>query len=360
MSSTINYNNSTITTLNDGQIATLSTAAKYVPYNLVITDTTDVTDALNAIAAKGVTVPAGSDRSDLATLIGQIQQGGGSAITITDTLDAAGGTIRSISAVSLDGDTIQASKLAAGYTAHDRFGSPITGTAILHDTSNDYDWMGINPTFVGNVYKHKTLLKDSAFNSWTPSTTAKTNMIASSNGTVTALDLENYEYWLVWRWYADIQLNSGATKKAQVERQFGTLYTYVNYRPYGLANFETMTDTHGYVTNIFTGSSYTIYWNTSGTKTWTSNLTYGFYPANTASELSSATTLTPNLTPKSPSITVRCSSSYFATARAAEVDKDNSSITIRGDLYRVAHGSGSGGMFYRDALKMYNTPLTDT
>ena len=360
MSSTISYNGSTLANVSDGGNVTLKTSQTYVPNNIIINDTTDVTDALDAIAAKGVTVPAGSGREDLADLIDQIQQGGGSAITITDTLDTAGGTIRSISAVSLDGDTVQASKLAAGYTAHDRFGSPVTGTAILHDTSNDYDWMGINPTFVGNVYKHKTLLKNSEFNSWTPSTTAKTNMIASSNGTVTALDLENYEYWLVWRWDADIQLNSGATKKAQVERQFGTLYTYVNYRPYGLTNFETITDTHGYVTNVFTASSYTIYWNTSGNKTWTSNLTYGFYPANTASELSSATSLTPNLTPKSPSITVRCSASYFSTARAAEVDKNNSSITIRGDLYRVAHGSGSAGMFYRDALKMYSTPLTDT
>lgn len=55
--------------------------------------------------------------------------GGGSAIVINDTTDPiAGGTIREITAVSLAGDTVQASKMFSGYTAHDSLGTPITGT----------------------------------------------------------------------------------------------------------------------------------------------------------------------------------------------------------------------------------------
>ena len=128
MSSTISYNGSTITTLDDGETATLSTAAKYVPYNLVVTDTTDVSDALEAIADKGVTIPSDAGRDDLADLIGQIQQGGGSAITITDEPATGGGTHRSITAVSLENDTVTAATLANGITAHDKFGNAITGT----------------------------------------------------------------------------------------------------------------------------------------------------------------------------------------------------------------------------------------
>ena len=40
----------------------------------------NVSDALTAIAAKGVTVPSGSNSDDLATLIGQIQAGGGGGL----------------------------------------------------------------------------------------------------------------------------------------------------------------------------------------------------------------------------------------------------------------------------------------
>ena len=40
----------------------------------------NVSDALTAIGAKGVTVPTGSNSDDLATLIGSIQTGGGSSV----------------------------------------------------------------------------------------------------------------------------------------------------------------------------------------------------------------------------------------------------------------------------------------
>lgn len=55
--------------------------------------------------------------------------GGGSVISVVDELDANGGTIRHINAVSLEGDTVVPSVLAAGYTAHNSQGEPIVGTA---------------------------------------------------------------------------------------------------------------------------------------------------------------------------------------------------------------------------------------
>lgn len=88
----------------------------------------NVSDALTAIAAKGVTIPTGSNSDDLATLISQIQQGGGSGIVITDTLDTNGGIIREITAVDLSSDTVTADKLLSGYTAHNRLGEAVTGT----------------------------------------------------------------------------------------------------------------------------------------------------------------------------------------------------------------------------------------
>lgn len=60
---------------------------------------------------------------------GTAVMGGGSAIAVVDTEDSHGGTIRTITAVDLSADTVTAATLLQGYTAHDRLGNAITGTA---------------------------------------------------------------------------------------------------------------------------------------------------------------------------------------------------------------------------------------
>ena len=85
-------------------------------------------DSFDAVEAKGVTVPADATIDDLPSLIMSIPSGSGSAVTVVDTLDANGGTIREITAVSLAGDTVAADKLLYGYTAHNYLGQAVTGT----------------------------------------------------------------------------------------------------------------------------------------------------------------------------------------------------------------------------------------
>ena len=317
---------------------------------------TNVGDALTAIHNKGVTIPSGSNSDDLADLIGQIQQNG-SAITITDETDAAGGVHRIITGVTLTGDTVQPGNLATGITAHNALGQAITGTATLHDSTNPIDWMGANPVNLGKVYGKEWLLKDTGFNTWTPTSTA-TSIVATEDGTTKALNFNNYEYWLVWSWEYTPVFNSGATMKAQITRQYGKIYNFVGWRPYGYPNFETMVDNRGYASGLYTSANYVNYYNTSGAKTWTSGLSYGIYPSNTASTLSSASSTTPTLTPKSPAVYARCSSTYMSTTRATEINKDESKFVIRGDLYQVDRRTAAGFQFYREACDIYNHPVT--
>lgn len=82
------------------------------------------------VAAKGVTVPAGSTIDDLPDLIAQISTGSGSAVVVTEEPDSSGGIIKNITAVDLGNDTVDAAHMLQGYTAHDRLGQSITGTYI--------------------------------------------------------------------------------------------------------------------------------------------------------------------------------------------------------------------------------------
>lgn len=60
-------------------------------------------------------------------IVGTGSGGGGSAISIVDTVDPAGGTVRTITAVDLSSDTVTAAHLETGYTAHDASGNAIVG-----------------------------------------------------------------------------------------------------------------------------------------------------------------------------------------------------------------------------------------
>ena len=50
-------------------------------------------------------------------------------ISVVETQDAAGGTVQTITAVNLSGDTITPEELTRGITAHNAQGQPIVGTA---------------------------------------------------------------------------------------------------------------------------------------------------------------------------------------------------------------------------------------
>lgn len=87
-------------------------------------------DIITSLGNKGV-VATDHGFEDFPSDIDAIVSGSGSAVVVTDTLDSHGGTIREITAVSLDGDTVTASVLGRGYTAHNALGEPITGTANI-------------------------------------------------------------------------------------------------------------------------------------------------------------------------------------------------------------------------------------
>lgn len=92
MSTTVTYKGNTLTTATN-QTRTLKTQGKYMEGDVIITDVSS----------------------------------SGAAIVVTDTEDVHGGTIREITAVSLEGITVNSSVLLRGYTAIDSSGNLVNG-----------------------------------------------------------------------------------------------------------------------------------------------------------------------------------------------------------------------------------------
>ena len=143
----------------------------------------NVADALDAIEDKGVTVPAGSNSDDLADLIAQISGGGGSII-IEDELDAAGGTVRTITAAN----AIKLQPGSATPTTTEQEVSPPTGVdgfskftvgAVPSGTA------GTPTATKGTVSNHSVTV--------TPSVTNTTGYITGSTKTGTAVTVSASE-----------------------------------------------------------------------------------------------------------------------------------------------------------------------
>ena len=155
-----------------------------------------MSDALDAIEAKGVTVPSGSNSDDLATLIAQIS-GGGGGVVVTETQDSHGGTIVEITAetVSLQSksnispsESSQTIQPDNGYTGLssvqiNAIPSNYVGTGVTQRTSSDLSTLGATVTAPSGYYASAASASISNGSATTPATTVTANPSISVNST---------------------------------------------------------------------------------------------------------------------------------------------------------------------------------
>ena len=271
--------------------------------------------ALSAVAAKGVTVPLNATIDDLPGLISQISQTG---VSVSTTSDSHGGDIV----------TITAEPIVPW--------SPWGEEAVLLST---YD--------MGTV-----ALEDTGFNTWTPSTTAKTIQSTSTLGTITSPDLDNYEYAIKTVFESNTAYASGTTLNAAVVRQIIEIVQICQRKPSTLTNMGTGTDNYNYCATFYTAPWMEYYDTTQAHKmAWTGS--YGFYPTATAATFSSSTGANATITIKAPAYTARCYKSYLTEAMAAAVDKTNSTIKCKVYVYRYKKAGSMMYRMYREIVDLY-------
>ena len=224
------------------------------------------------------------------------------------------------------------------------------GDAQFFDMSDDLSWMGADATLIKTLTPKTTKLKDTGYATWTPTTSAATVILPSETLTsdkFTATDIAEYNYIILWQMAMAIDYGTNTpTLKACPLYSLGQL-TQTIYQRY--SSWQNILDN---VMNYTVASQTTLqsflryYGTTTGTETYTWSTSYGFYYTQTAPTISSTSAASPQITPKTPTMSTRCSTTYMSTANAALIDQDKTAVTITGKVYRVKAEAYMKG-FYR-------------
>ena len=237
---------------------------------------------------------------------------------------------------------------------------PISGKRATQDivinpipSGGEYAWLGKNPVLLdGNVYSIEDNLKNTGYNGWTPSTTAKTIVSSVTAGTFSA-DLSQYEYFLLWECGVDPVYTGSPTLKAHTLLNRCYIVQEIIKRPSSWANITAKSYNGNACVTLNASNLLRYYGTTTGSVTYSWSVSYGFYFAATSATFSNSTADSCTVTIKTPTLATRCSTTYFSTGNAALVDQDDSEWFIRGKLYRIKK---TGTMFniYKHIVDLIN------
>ena len=290
-------------------------------------------------------------------------------VPAVDLPKTGGGTARF---TDVTGTTAVVGDVKIGKTIYLADGTEATGSATMADASVSgttltltdgfpigVGFLGQNTELVQQVYDLDIKLSDTSYSSWSPSTTAGTIKASVTVSPTITVNTANYDYYVKWVFDTDIKWNAGTTMTYAPTRAIYVFCQGALARPQTLANLDN--DAFVYNANTSNAVAYVgqlIYYNSSGTLT----CVYGQYgpcymSAQTAFTFSSTSSTTPKLTVKTPTIQARCNTSYFTTGQAANVDTANTTIKMKGYLYRVAKQTSLMAGMWNELLDLYHHPL---
>lgn len=299
------------------------------------------------MAAAITAIPAGNP--NIATL--SVSMNG--MYTPTGGIDGYGPVIVSVPVGTNVADTTASvTDVRASKIFHLADGTPATGTLV-------YNWMGENPEYVKELYTYSATLSDTNYVSWTPSTTASSIKASSTLSTKETIDLATYDYVVYWISDANIAYDSSyTTLKGRCLREICMYTQSVFRRPASTTSATSGTEDY----NAVQQDQYAIYWCKYYSSETAISLAYTTYSpcyisSVTAFAFASTANETTTLTIKTPVLSTRCSSTYFTTGAAAKVDQTNSTVKLKGYLYRVKAGTCGARQTWRILTNIWQHPL---
>lgn len=223
-------------------------------------------------------------------------------------------------------------------TAYILFGSNINNSAIALADVTSITWtlsrMYAGFELVTTMPSVRTALKDTGYNTWTPSTTA-TNIYPTANlGTFTATDIANNEYLILHRVTIPVVYLAGTgTAKGKLLKTVATI-GYSIYRRYtNVTSLEEGTPTYG-VADLLANTYAIDYYSSNTARTIGVSSGYGIYPNGYAPTFSNTYADSPVITVKRLPIYARCNDAYFSTSMASAVDKTNTYINMEIEVFK--------------------------
>lgn len=231
-------------------------------------------------------------------------------------------------------------------------------SAINSIPGGAFNWMGDGVECLNaNLHNSTVQLSSTTFSSWTASTTAKSLKSTTSLSTFSA-DMANYAYLLHWVTVAHVALKETATLNAiPYQLQINVFDQQIIRRPSSFANIQAE-NWNGNVYVNTAGLGWMRYYKTDGSLSYTWGSSYGFYSGVPTPTFASSTANTTNVTPKTPILYARCSTTYFDTARYGDIDIDNTYWTIHGELYRMDLEKNCMRQRYADLVDIINDELS--
>ena len=218
------------------------------------------------------------------------------------------------------------------------------GTIVDITTDAEYSWRGPAVELLDDIVipDLDITMKDTSYNTWTPTET-NTLIQAYSTATTFVADMLNYEYFIEWKCWMDYVYNTGTEFKLLTDVQCDYIINFLHRYP---SSF-TMVDNNNYnaSTNSYYSSFTKRYYNASGVQSYSTDGSYAIRAnIQSSSGISNTTANNPTITVRYPGLYARCHSTYFPAAAANALDKTNSIYHIRGKVYRTRLGDFGRGM----------------
>lgn len=227
-----------------------------------------------------------------------------------------------------------------------------------HDMSGALAWMGVDAELVSsNFYSKVDTINNTLYNGWTPSTTAKA-IVASvtlSDAKFTATDIDQWAYYIFWECGVDVAYTGSPALKALPTFARALIVQCLGKRPGSFVDIQSSACESTFNQAAFTSSFLRYYGTTTGSLTYTWAASYGFYFSATAPGISSATAVSPTITPKTPTLNARTSTTYMSATSANAVNQANSKWWIKGTkIYKARRDVYTDG-YYRYMCGVVNS-----